>query len=91
MRGGGAFENQKERFHPGHHQELVLRSQRLLKLTKLGDATGTLSDSRLLMKGLGLTLLYKKTTFEILPVAKLVHTLIFMAMGTHGDNGTSTT
>ena len=43
MRGGGAFENQKERFHPGHHQELVLRAQRLLKLAKLLQATGTLS------------------------------------------------
>ena len=60
----------------------------MLKLTKLGDATGSLSDSRLLMKGLGLTLLYRKTTFEIVPVAKPVHTLIFVAVGTHGNDGT---
>ena len=91
MRGGGAFEDQKERFHPGHHQELILRPQRLLKLAKLGYTTGTLSDSRLLMEGLGLTLLHRTTTFEIVPVAKPVHALIFMAMSTHGDNGTGTT
>ena len=90
MRGSGAFENQKERFHPGHHQELILRPQRVLKLAKLGYTTGTLSDSRLLMEGLGLTLLHRKPTFEILPVAKPVHALIFMAMGTHGDNGAGT-
>ena len=28
--------------------------------------------------------------FEIVPVAKPVHALIFMAVDTHGDNGTST-
>ena len=49
MRSGGAFEYAKKRFHPGHHQELVLRPQRLLKLAKLWQATGTLSYSRLLM------------------------------------------
>ena len=62
----------------------------MLKLTKLGDATGTLRDTRLLMEGLGLTLLHRKTTFEILPIAKPVHALIFVAVGTHGDNGTGT-
>ena len=45
----GSFENQKERFHPGHHQELVLRAQRLLKLAKLWQATGTLGHPCLLM------------------------------------------
>ena len=49
MGGSGSFENQKERFHPGHHQELVLGAQRLLKLAKLWQATGTLSHPRLLM------------------------------------------
>ena len=90
MRGSGAFEDQKERFHPGHDHELVLRPQRLLKLTKLGYTTGTLRDSRLLMEDPGLTLLHRTTTFEIVPVAKLVHALIFMAMSTHGDNGAGT-
>ena len=90
MRGGGAFENQKERFHPGHHQELILRPQRVLKLVKLRYTTGTLRDTRLLMEGLGLTLLHRITTLEIVPVAKPVHALIFMAIGSHGDNGTGT-
>ena len=62
----------------------------MLKLTKLGDATGTLRDTRLLMKGMGLTLLYRKPTFKILPIAKFVHALIFMAMGSHSDNGAGT-
>ena len=78
MRGVRAFEDQKERFHPGHHQELIVRPQRLLKLTKLGDATGTLRDTRLLMESLGLTLLHRKTTFEIVPIAKPVHALILI-------------
>ena len=58
MGGSRSFENQKEQFHPGHHQELVLRAQRLLKLAKLWQATGTLSHPRFTMQFLGLTLLH---------------------------------
>ena len=49
MRGCGSFEYQKKRFHPGHHQQLILRPQRLLNLAKLWQTTGTLSYSHLLM------------------------------------------
>ena len=32
MRGSGSFENQKERFHPGHHQQLILGPQRPVEI-----------------------------------------------------------
>ena len=91
MRGLGAFEDQKKRFHPGHHQQLILRPQRLLKLAQFWQSTGTLSDACLLMEGLGLSLLHRTPTLEIIPVAKSVHALIFVAMGAHGDNSAGTT
>ena len=62
MGGSGSFEIQKERFHPGHHQELVLRAQRLLKLAKLFQATGTLGHPRFTMQFLGLMLLHGTPT-----------------------------
>ena len=62
MGGSGSFENQKERFHPGHHQELVLGAQRLLKLVKLWQASGTLSHPRFTMQFLGLSLLHRAST-----------------------------
>ena len=90
MRGGGSFENKKERFHPGHHQQLILRDQRLLKLAQFLDATGTLVHPCLSMQFLGLSLLHRTPTLEIVPVTKPVHALIFVAVRSHGDNGAST-
>ena len=49
MGSGRSFEHQKELFHPGHHQELALGPQRLLKLAKLWQTTGTLSHPRFTM------------------------------------------
>ena len=49
-----SLEYQKERFHPGHHQQLILRTQRPLKLAKLWQATGTLNHARFTMQLSGL-------------------------------------